>query len=180
MFFRFRVCHITAPCKDFSCSWSLTVSEGLFTSGFFDSFYDSEIASATAQISDQRLPNFIFSRMGIAFQQGCGTDQHARSAKTTLHATRLNNGILQFDSLPPLANPSTVTMFAPSHSAARTMQLLTGSSFIKTVQAPHSPAEQPFLVPVRESFSLNICNKVMLCGTSTVSTTSLTVSVILE
>ena len=33
------------------------------------------------------------------------------------------------------------------------MQLLTGSPFNRTVHAPHSPAEQPFFVPVNARLS---------------------------
>jgi hypothetical protein len=36
------------------------------------------------------------------------------------------------------------------------MHELTGSPFIKIVQAPHSPAEQPFFVPVSASLSRSI------------------------
>src|SRR4029078_5530122 len=46
-----------------------------------------------------------------------------------------------------------VSIFAPSASAARTTQLLTGTSFMMTVQAPQLPLLQPSLAPVRRSES---------------------------
>src|SRR5574341_1069147 len=59
------------------------------------------------------------------------------------------------------------------------MQLFTGSPFQSTVHAPHSPAAQPFLVPVSANFSRSICSNVMLEGTSNRSARPLTVTVIL-
>jgi hypothetical protein len=58
------------------------------------------------------------------------------------------------------------------------MQLFTGSPFHNTVHAPHSPAAQPFFVPVSASFSRSIVNIVMFEGTSTISAEPLMVTVI--
>ena len=81
----------------------------------------------------------------------------------------LDDGLLDWVEHAVLRQPFDGDDLAPSHSTASTMQLLTGSPFSSTVQAPHSPAVQPFFVPVSASFSRSICSRVMLEGTSTCS-----------
>jgi hypothetical protein len=50
---------------------------------------------------------------------------------------------------------------------------------INTVHAPHSPAEQPFFVPVKARLSRSIRMSVMFDGTTTSSITPFTLTFIL-
>lgn len=57
--------------------------------------------------------------------------------------------------LSPLANPSMLVTCASWHIAANVKHELMRRPFTKTVQAPHCPWSQPFLVPVICRFSLS-------------------------
>ena len=63
-------------------------------------------------------------------------------------------------SRPSLARPSTVVMASPSCMIARVRQALIRRPSTSTVQAPHWPWSQPFLVPVRPRVSRRASSKV--------------------
>jgi hypothetical protein len=63
-------------------------------------------------------------------------------------------------------SPSTVSMTAPSASTARIMQELTLLPSMMMVHAPHSPAPQPSLVPVRPTSSRMKRSRVVFTATS--------------
>src|SRR5512136_2150167 len=65
-----------------------------------------------------------------------------------------------------LARPSIVVTVAPSISTAGKRQELTAFPFTSTVQAPHSPLPQPYLVPVISSSSLSSSRSVQKGSTS--------------
>jgi hypothetical protein len=60
----------------------------------------------------------------------------------------------------PFASPSMVVISLPSTVAAKVRQDRTGSPFNKTVQAPHSPIPQPYLLPVNyKSFLMTLIKR---------------------
>jgi hypothetical protein len=59
----------------------------------------------------------------------------------------------------PFASPSMVVISLPSTVAAKVRQDKTGSPFNKTVQVPHSPIPQPYLLPVKNKSFLIILIK---------------------
>src|SRR4030042_3624804 len=65
-----------------------------------------------------------------------------------------------------LARPSIVVTEAPSISTAGKRHELTAFPFTSTVQAPHSPFPQPYLVPVISSSSLSRSRSVQKGSTS--------------
>ena len=65
-----------------------------------------------------------------------------------------------------MASASIVSTLPPSTSTAKTMQAFTASPLASTVQAPHSPAEQPSLVPVSSRSSLQKTQQCPVLATS--------------
>ena len=80
-------------------------------------------------------------------------------------AARSTKACCTLVSCPSFASPSTVVMCMPSSSGASTRQALIGLPSTITVQAPHSPAPQPSLVPVRASSSRRTRSMVLLAST---------------
>ena len=64
-------------------------------------------------------------------------------------------------STPSVARPSMVVISAPSFMTASVRQELIRRPSTSTVQAPHWPWSQPFLVPVRSRWSRNASSKVV-------------------
>src|SRR3984957_15511497 len=64
-------------------------------------------------------------------------------------------------SAPSVAMPSMVVILAPSFITASVRQELIRRPSTSTVQAPHWPWSQPFLVPVRSRWSRNASSKVV-------------------
>jgi hypothetical protein len=133
--------------------------------GFLDAFDDANISGATAKISYQGFTDFFFTWIRISIKECPGGDQDTRCAKTALDTAGMDHGFLD----------RTELSFTRQ---ANTMQLFTGSPFNRTVQAPHSPAEQPFFVPVNARLSRSMRIRVMLDGTLTCSSPPLTVRLI--
>src|SRR3990172_5839242 len=66
-------------------------------------------------------------------------------------------------------NPSMVTTSRWLQSTAYIRQLLMVLPSSRMVQAPHSPSQQAYLVPVRPSTSRNMARVVMVTGTVTLT-----------
>src|SRR5215471_14240947 len=79
---------------------------------------------------------------------------------------------------PFLASPSMVVTVAPSFMTASTRHALTRRPSTSTVQAPHWPWSQPFLVPVRSKWSRSASSKVVHGASSSCFKVPFTVSAI--
>jgi hypothetical protein len=62
--------------------------------GFFDTFKDPDIPGAPAQIPDQSLLDFFFTRVRATIQKSPCRHQNPGGAETTLHAALLQHGFL--------------------------------------------------------------------------------------
>ena len=80
-------------------------------------------------------------------------------------------------SAPSVARPSTVVTSAPSFMTASVRQELIRRPSTSTVQAPHWPWSQPFLVPVRSRRSRNASSRVVHGAITSSTRAPLTVSV---
>ena len=105
---------------------------------------DRAIAGAAAEIAFQRL-----RQVGalLLVERGGGHD-HAGGAEAALEGLRVKEGLLhRMQTALAGARPSMVVTSRPSARKAGTRQECTGVPSSQTVQAPQSPASQPFLTP---------------------------------
>ena len=106
--------------------------------------FDRAIAGAAADIAFQRRAEILPLRL---VERRAGQD-HARGAEPALKAPARRGTPAASDACRlRAARPSMVVTAWPSARKAGIRQLCTGSPSISTVQAPQSPASQPFLTP---------------------------------
>src|SRR5512143_763912 len=60
---------------------------------------DLRVAGAAAQVARERVANVGVARGGVALEQRVSAHHHARSAEPALHATALDEGLLQLREL---------------------------------------------------------------------------------
>ena len=111
---------------------------------------DAAIGAAAAEIAAHALADALGIVAGLALRdQADGAHDLARRAEAALEAVMRDEGGLHRMQRRPAPAPSMVRMSAPSWLTASARQELIRRPSTSTVQAPHWPRSQPFLVPVR-------------------------------
>jgi len=112
-------------------------------SGLQNGGNDAGMSAATADISLQSLNDFRFAGIGSFLEKRNAADNHSGSAKGALECALIEK------------------MDFPAASLTESWQERRGEPFRRTVQAPHWPSPQPYLVPVRPRSSRNAKSKVV-------------------
>jgi hypothetical protein len=122
---------------------------------------DVGIGAAAADVAAHQLADLVGGlRLAFGDQAGRRADL-ARRAVAALERVVVDERLLQRMQRAVRARPSMVVTCAPSFMTASVRQELTRRPSTSTVQAPHWPWSQPFLVPVRSRCSRSASSRVV-------------------